>query len=231
MVPLIRSFVSVLALAAALPAGAQVGYPPEKSPFVDLEYKQDVTVFSGWYGASKDPAGTANRSGPLVGVRYDVRLGGPAALTSRFAYVHSERAILDPTKTAAAKVVRNQQWPLYLIDVGLALNLTGSKSYRGLVPVTNFGLGVAADWKKPDKNGYSLGTTFAISMGGGLRWIRSERLQLRVDVTDYLYSIGYPTSFFTAASDGSRVLPADHSQSVWKHNAAFTLGASYMFFR
>lgn len=226
-----RLYFAALAAALAAPAGAQVGHAPERSPFVDLDYKQDLTLLTGWYAASKDPAGTANQSGPMVGLRYDVYLGGPASLTSRFAYVNSERTILDPSKPRASRVLRTQQWPLYLFDVGLGLNLTGRKSYKGLVPVTNIGLGIAADWKKPDRNGYSLGTTFAISLGGGVRWIYSDRLQFRADVTDYLYSISYPTSFYEVVSDGSAVLPGNHSQNVWKHNAALSLGASYMFFR
>jgi hypothetical protein len=221
----------IVALLSASSASAQVGYPPEKSPFRDLDFKQELAAMLGWYAAAKDPAGTAPQSGPVLGLRYDVRLGGPASLTSRISYVNSKRTILDPEKTGSSKVLRTQQWPLWLADVGLTMNLTGTKSYRSLVPLATFGLGIASDFKKPDVNGYKFGTSFAISMGLGVRWIRSQRMQLRADVTDELYSIKYPTSFFQAASDGTTILPANRSQSTWKHNAVMTLGASYMFFR
>jgi hypothetical protein len=222
---------ALFALLLSTPAAAQVGYPPEKSPFTDLEFKQEITALSGWFSASRDPAGVAPKGGPLIGARYDIRLGGPAYFTARAAYVNSKRDILDPTKPKATRLLRSQQWPLWLMDVGLTMNLTGQKSYHGLVPLTTFGLGVAADWKRPDKSGYKFGTTFALSFGAGVRWIKGERLQLRADLTDHLYNVGYPGSFFQAASDGSTVLPRGHAESVWKHNAAVTLGASYMFFR
>ena len=54
-----------LIFAVALPAGAQkvdVGYSPPKSPFRDLEYHQELTLFGGYFGAAKDPAGAAPKS-------------------------------------------------------------------------------------------------------------------------------------------------------------------------
>ena len=60
-------------------AQAQVGYPPAESPFRDLPFRQEATIVAGYFAAGKDPVGVAPQSGPLVGVRYEARIGGPAA--------------------------------------------------------------------------------------------------------------------------------------------------------
>ena len=43
-------------LVVARSAVAQVGYEPEKSPYRDVEYRQGVTAFAGWFSAALDPA-------------------------------------------------------------------------------------------------------------------------------------------------------------------------------
>ena len=86
-----RSFFTAAAAVALLAstAGAQVGYPPERSPYRDVEFRQELTLFSGYYAAGQDPAKVAPQSGPMLGLRYDVRVGGPASLTARVARVFS----------------------------------------------------------------------------------------------------------------------------------------------
>lgn len=228
-----RSFLTA-ALAVALlatSASAQVGHTPESSPYRDLEYRQEMTLFSGYYSPSKDPAGVAPQSGPLIGLRYDVRVGGPAYLTARVSRVFSQRTIIDPTKLPDQRTIGTESWPLYLSDVGISLNLTGQKSLHHLVPVLNGGIGIATDFKGADQGGYQVGTQFALTFGGGVKWVPSGgRLQLRADVTDHLFQIQYPTSYSTppGANEPAVVSGADN---VWKHNATFTLGASYLFFR
>ena len=39
----------LLALAPGASLAQDVGYPPARSPFRDLEYKQEVTLFGGWF--------------------------------------------------------------------------------------------------------------------------------------------------------------------------------------
>jgi len=219
-------------LIGAAPAAAQVGYPPDRSPYRDLEFRQEATVFGGWYAAQKDPAGVAPTSGPMLGVRYDVRIGGPAQFTARLATMRSERTIIDPDSTPARRVVGKESWPLYAADANLTLNLTGQKSWRNFVPVVNGGIGIVSDFKGgADVGGFKFGTSFAFSFGGGVRWVKGGNFQLRADFNDYLYQIQYPTSYFNTDSDTDRPLPANHSTSAWRHNLALTIGASYQFFR
>jgi hypothetical protein len=230
----------VLALAAAaLPlapaARAQVGHTPERSPYVDLVYRQEVTTFSGYLNTQRDPAGVAPRSGPLVGARYALYLAGPAYFTARVAYARSERTVLDPLEPAATRVVLPAaSVPLLLADAGIALSLTGFKSWNRLVPEVSGGLGLVTDFRtNGDVGGFSFGTRFALSAGAGIRWAPGGRFQLRADVTDNLYRVAYPVSYYQPASDGTAIFESERQQprAVWTHNPSFTLGVSYLFWR
>ena len=225
--------VVLAALALPAPAVAQVGSLPENSPFRDLEYRQEVTAFAGWFAASKDPAGVAPRSGPMVGARYDVRIGGPAQFSARLATAFSERRVIDPARSGAAREVGIREQGLFLGDVGIAVNLTGQKSWRTLVPYTQLGVGIASDFQGRDVGGYRFGTTFAFNFGGGLRWVPRNRWQVRADVADWLYQVQYPETYYVPTTVGGNdaVLGARDAKSVWKHNVALTIGGSYLFFR
>lgn len=230
---MIRSTLAAALLLLPVPALAQVGTLPENSPFRDLEYRQEVTAFTGWFHAASDAAGVTPRGGPMLGARYDVRIGGPAMFTARLATVFSERRVLDPARSGAARDLGVQEQGLYLGDVALTVNLTGNKAWRDLVPYTTVGVGLASDFKGRDQGGYKFGTTFAISLGGGVRWVPADRWQLRAEVTDWLYQIEYPDSYYipTTSTSDDAVLRGSQSKSAWNHNLALVLGGSYAFFR
>ena len=66
-----RAVLLALALAAA-PLGAQtptvdVGHTPAESPYRDVLWKQETTVFSGYYSAASDPAGPMPASTSVTG--------------------------------------------------------------------------------------------------------------------------------------------------------------------
>lgn len=221
---------SAFAILAAAPAGAQdVGHLPEQSPYRDIPWRHEITAFGGYYAASSDPAGIAPRSGPMGGVRYDVRIGGPAQFYARISGVSSERTVLDPRAEPEERDLGAKSLGLFIADLGLSLNLTGQKSWNGLVPVVAGGIGIVSDFDSEDIGGYKIGTPFAISVGTGLRWVPGGRFQLRVDVTDHLFQIRYPSTYYqSSATPPTPVLPSTQADNVWKHNAALTIGASYL---
>lgn len=224
----------VLAFVVALPVSAQVsvGYPPARSPYRDLEFHHEMTLFGGYFRPGADPAGVAPRGGPLAGIRYEAAVGGPAQLVVRLAEAFSDRNVIDPTQPEASRNLGVRTWPVYLADAGISLNLTGQRSYHGIVPVIYTGLGIATDaGRKVDEDPYRLGTTFAISLAGGLRLVPGGRLQIRADAGTYLYQIKYPTAYYVLASDNTSVLDNDQAKNFWKRNWAFTLGVSYLLFR
>jgi hypothetical protein len=228
---------SLGALAAAIvappSAAAQVGHTPQTSPYVDLVYRHDVTTFTGYLNTRRDPAGVAPRSGPLAGVRYALHLTGPAYFTTRVAYARSERTVLDPLEPAMSRVViPAAKVSLLMADAGVALSLTGFKSWNRLVPELSGGLGFVSDFRtQSDVGGFSFGTRFALTLGAGIRYVPGGRFQLRADITDNLYRISYPDSYYRTASDGTTILQASQPQARWTHNPSITLGVSYLFWR
>jgi hypothetical protein len=223
---------AALTVGTAASVGAQVGYPTSQSPFVDLEYRQGVSIYSGYFRAASDPVGVAPQSGPLVGARYDVALGGPAAFTARLGGVLADRTVIDPARNAGRRVLGSERRPLGLADVGITLGLTGQKSYRGFVPTLHGGAGLATNFAGVDPGGFKFGTRFAIAYGAGLRYVpRGSTLSLRADLGSHLYQIRYPDRYFTAGLDSTSVLPSNASKSAWTNNLSATLGVTYQFFR
>ena len=214
-------------------ASAQiVGRHPEESPFRDLQFRQDVTLFTGYFNAGRDPAGVAPQAAPIVGAQYGIRLAGPVTFVARTAVAFSERTIINPRVVAEERVVATESWPIMLTDLNFTLNLTGQKSWHGIVPTATGGLGLVTDFKTDaDVGGYQFGTSFAFNLGAGVRWVATERMELRFDLTDYVYKIGYPTAYYSRAPDDTQVLPNTQPRTLWKHNAAFTVGAAYRFWR
>jgi hypothetical protein len=229
----VKHLLSAVALAVvAANAEAQVGSLPQNSPYRDVETSQEITFFGGRYSAGKDALGVAPHSGPLFGVRYEKHVGGPAFIMARWSHVNSERLAIDPTKTGVAAQLGPKDVSLNIYDVSLALNLTGQKSFHHIVPVVNFGVGLATcGGCTVDLDPYKFGTPFAFSFGGGLRYVPGGRFQLRLDWNDYLYQIKYPPEYFVNTASGGPAAPSAQERSFWKNNGAFTLGASLLFFR
>lgn len=222
----------LLSAVAAEGLAAQVGHLPPRSPYVDLEYRQEATIFAGYFNAGTDRVGVAPKSGPMVGLRYDLRLGGPASLTTKVAYISSERTIIDPRRPEGDRTVDESSWPLYVADVGISVNLTGQRSFRRLVPFVNGAVGIATDLKGgADVGAWRFGTPFALSLGGGIKWVPAGNLQARVDVATQLYQIKYPNSYYVEAADGTSVLQLRDPKSDWTSNIGIALGVSYLFFR
>jgi hypothetical protein len=224
--------VGLITIATTARAQVSVGYPPQASPYRDLEYHQELTAFGGYFSPASEPAGVAPKGGPMGGIRYEINVGGPLQLVTRFARASSERNVIDPTKPKASRSLGSLAWPVYLADVGFSLNLTGQRSWHGVVPVTYLGAGVATDaGKKVEEDPYRLGTTFAISYAAGLRFVPGGRFQIRADAGTYMYQIKYPAGYYIKASDDTQVLPDSQARSFWKRNQAYTLGVSYLLFR
>lgn len=226
-----KQLLGALALACIATTGrAQVGHLPENSPYRDLETRQEFTFFGGRYTTGKDPIGVAPLDGPMYGIRYQVHVGGPAFLMARWSHVNSSRFAIDPTKNGAARKLGKHDESVNLYDIDLALNLTGEKSFHHIVPVINFGAGVASCSCSVTNDPYTFGTPFAFTFGGGLRYVPGSRLQLTVDWNDYLYQIKYPTAYYVIPTGGTAAA-TNEARSFWKNNKALTFGASLLLFR
>lgn len=210
---------------------AQVGHPPDQSPFRDISLAMRITPFAGWYSAAKDPARVLPRSGPLVGLRWDAHVGGPGELTVRLAMVPTDRDVIDPSQPAGDRFVEARKLTLGFGDVGISFHLTGNKSWHRVVPVIHAGLGLASDFDGADVGGFKHGAEFSLAYGFGIRYVTGSRFELRADVGSYFYQIEYPTSYYSLGADGTSVLTPATPRADWRNNWTLSFGAAFTPFR
>jgi hypothetical protein len=82
---------------------------------------------------------------------------------------------------------------------------------------------------KADTGGFKFGTRFAFNWGGGIRIVPGGSWQIRADVKNRMYTLGYPQTYYAVPTGGSSVVASTQSKSFWLNNPAFTLGLSYLF--
>lgn len=224
--------IAAIAIAAGQAAaqGSQVGYPPAKSPYVDLPFSQEFTFLGGEYHAHRDVADVGPQSGMITGIHYEWRAGGPAHITGEIAYISSDRRLINPLRSEPGRELGSASRPLYTADVGLGMSLTGGKSWHRLVPEIGAGVGLISDLRsQPDSGGFLFGTRFAFNASAGIRYLVGGKWQIRADIKDRFYTISYPQTFFTAPTGGTAVVTSDAAKSYWLNNPALTLGLSYLF--
>jgi len=216
--------------AQATSGGGTVGYPPNNSPFVDLEQSQELSIMFGHFHGHRDPANVAPQSGPLFGLQYSFRPTGPLYLIADIAGIPTQRNVLNPARTGAARDLGTVNRTLYSADFDLGLGLTGGKSWHRLAPIVAGGIGLISDFHtQPDSGGFKFGTRFAFNMAAGLKYVPGGRWSIRADIKDRMYTIAYPETYYIAPTGGTAVLNTGIAKSFWTNNPALTLGLSYLF--
>ncbi len=222
----------VFSLLLAQSAAAQiVGHAPESSPYLDIEDPRVLTFFGGYLFAPYTRGHVNPHSAPLAGVRWDIHVGGPAYFEARWAHAFSEHDVTLPNEPPSIRDIGTKSTQLNLVDVGMALNLVGERTWHHLIPLINVNVGVATDLGAPrDSAKFRFGTQFEMSAGAGIRWVPGGPIQARLDVTDYFYATRYPGTF-RGTTAGPPVVPANAALTAWRQNIAPTLGFSLTAFR
>jgi hypothetical protein len=222
----------LLVTAVAPPVAAQVGHPPERSPYRDLEYTQEWTFFGGYFNPRKDRVGVAPQAGDMYGGRWDLRIGGPAYLFGRVATASLAHRVIDPKQPIGKRDVGSVTLPILFTDAGFGMNLTGFKTWHGLVPEVLLGGGTTADLRgRADVGKYKFGVPFTLTFGGAVKWVPAGRWQVRADWSNYVYQIRYPETYFLRVGTDDPVLLPGAVHSSWYRNSALQLGLSYLYHR
>ena len=224
---------AVISLLIAAPLRAQVGHEPARSPFHDLISTQGLSISVGRFAGNRTVAGVGAKPGALIGVRFDTRLSGPMDFWASIAHIASSRLVVDPTDTVI-RVTGPVDLSLIAADVGLALNLTGGKTWHHLAPFVGIGLGILTPSKSvTDPGGYSAATNFSFVPTVGSRIFLGRRLAVRLDARDYYFRYEWPLSYYGGVtSDGNpipAVLSASTSTRQWTHNFTLSAGLTYTF--
>ena len=167
----------------------------------------------GGTNGAKGSAGVGPQAGPIVGLRYEIRIGGPAYFSAHAGHAFSKRDVIDPLNPPATRRLGEKDVSLLLLDAGITLNLTGQKSWHGIVPFTRFGVGVAANvGSRADPGNFEIGplcTRLALGSLRGGRW--------RFASTSATYS---PATYPGRTRDSARRrAPVTADRTRWAHTA------------
>lgn len=217
-----------LALVSARPARAQ-NVP---SPYEFIEQRQEAGLFGGSARAVPGRFGFGPDQGMVYGARYAIDLSGPFGIEGVFSYVPTTRTVVDPRRAEESREIGEADVQLLLVDARLRFTLTGNRTWHSLAPFLFAGAGLGYDVAGTSEideelaasDRFDFGFALLGTLGGGIRWMASERFLVRGDAQLALWQLDTPEGYLDPEL-GFEAPP----QSEWLNNAFFTLGLAYRF--
>lgn len=220
--------VGTLLLAAASTAPAQ----RIDTPYRFFDETQGVGVTAGYISTDKGSVGLGPASGPAFGARYHIRLSGPFFVEAEGLYFPTTRAVLDTAVVDSAfEQVGEADIAIALLQATLRFQLTGQRTWHGMLPFVLLGAGVGiqagdddeADADVPGEARFDFGTTFAGQLGAGIEFFPVERLAIRIDARNVLWQLKTPQALLE--QDIGRTLPSEE----WTNNVTASVGITIHF--
>ncbi|MGH7525930.1 MAG: hypothetical protein ACREMX_04435 [Gemmatimonadales bacterium] len=222
---------------AASPAAAQVGHPPDRSPYRDIRKGHTVTALGGYFGGAGGRFEIAPHTGSAFGLRYDIRTASAIQLGLALARADLERLVVDPFVELTNRVSGPVQQTVTFVELDLQLNLTGGKTWRRLAPFVGAGTGLTFTSGTPaDTSGFEFGTKIYFAPHAGARVFITDRLHLRTEARVTFWQVKYPPSFTrepplepgNPPDDSNAVIP-DGRVSEWSTSSWLQAGLGYSF--
>jgi opacity protein-like surface antigen len=213
---------------------AQVGFPPDKSPYKDIPTNYGFSAYGGYLLGSRGRIGVGPSGGPIGGVRYEMSIGGPTDLVFGAGYAQLKRYVVDPNADTLTRTTGPVTQPAITADIGLNVLITGRKTWRRLAPYIGATLGMAfGTHVAQDTSGYNFDSKFVLGPQVGVRWYPTDNLTVRFEGRDLFWQIKYPSSFFAdpaRAPGQSPVLDtALDPSSEWIQHPTFLLSIGLAF--
>lgn len=236
----IRNHVSARGAALAVSLGllapasllAQVGHPPDRSPYRDIRKGHTFTPYVAYFAGDGGRHGVAPHNGQVYGFRYDIRTGSTVQMGLLLGFGQTERLIQDPFVPITERVVGPVDQSSTFVEADLQLNLTGGKSWHRLAPFIAAGVGLAfAEDTPADSSGFDLGTKFYFAPHAGFRFFITERVFLRADAKVIFWKLSYPPSYTTRQPDDPSTPPiiTDGNTSEWDTSGWYQAGLGFSF--
>jgi hypothetical protein len=202
------------------------------SPYRFIETAQEAGAFLGTFQGSSGEFGLGPKGGVLVGVRYGLDISGPVGVEGAFSYLPTTRDVMDPRRAPAERARGEADVTILLAEARLRFSLTGRRTWHSLNPFLFAGAGGAFDvagapefdQQLREEDRFDFGFAFAGVLGGGTRWLISERLLLRADAQLALWQLPTPDGYQDETL-GLGAVPTGE----WANNGMFTLGIAYRF--
>jgi hypothetical protein len=209
---------------------AQVGYPPDHSPYRDIRGGNTIVLSGGYLSGTRGLVGVIPSNGNVYSFRYERPLGRTIGVMLNVADAQTSRFVIDPTKDSVSRTTGPVTNAVAILDVGLYMILTGGKSWHGLAPYIGASAGAAVGSRPAgDTSSYTFGTRFEFWPEAGLRVHLARRLSLRASGRLVFWKVSYPLQYKQPGPDGSRVIAVDGPSSEWSEHPLFSLGLGWTF--
>jgi hypothetical protein len=227
-----RSFCHILAVVALFTAAQPAQAQRITSPYRFLEAGQEIGGIATYVRAGDATVGLGAKSGPAFGGRYGIRLGGPFMIEVEGVYFPTEHAVLDSVVVDSAfQQIGTADQTLLIATAALRFNITGPRTWHGLQPFVVLGAGAVIETshdkdavnQAPVDARFDFGTSFAGTLGGGIAWLPSRHLAIRLDGRNVLWKVTTPAAL--RRGDIGLTMPDDE----WVQNFTAAAGVSILF--
>jgi len=230
-----RGVVLGVALLSVIPSfhrlAAQVGHPPDRSPFHDIKAGGTLVLGFGYLSGGRGIVGVGPSDGDAFALRFERPLSRVLFAALGAANVMTSRYVVDPTKDSASRTSGPVDNTLAIIDAGLYILLTGGKSWHGIAPYAGVTGGVALGRHvSSDPSAYDFGTRLTFGPQVGMRWYLARQLSVRADARLLYWRLAYPLQFRDPSPvDSTRALPADGALREWTRHPWLSLAVGWTF--
>jgi hypothetical protein len=219
------------AFLAAFAAVDSVAAQDISSPFRFVDERHSVALFYGYAFADEGTVDLASSPASLYGARYLFRVGGPISLVAEVAYFPSSRTVYDLSDDEEPELepVGEGDLNLLFLNGGVRFDVTGPRSYHGLMPYVLILGGGAFDLSEapalqadiPAENRFDFGGAFTGVFALGSDFVVGSRLSIGVEARQALWKVETPEPFIRADTD----LP----QEEWVGGPTVVVGATLRF--
>lgn len=213
-------------LASAAPLAAQVGYPPDDSPYRDIPKGKSLTVLAGHIAGDGGIIGVGPHDGMAYGARFGLGVSGPLEFAFAVQYADLQGRLVTRDLTGKLVVGANTSTPILTFETSFQFTFTGSKTWHGLAPYVGAGLGYAR------RTGAVAGPD-AFDFGGRIYWVPivgtrlfvSPRTFIRAEARSASWKLAYPAAYFETTNGILDATTSDKRLS----NTWFQVGVGYSF--
>jgi len=212
--------------AAAVPARAQVGHPPDRSPYRDITKKLSLTALGGYIGGDGGNLGLGPHDGPVYGGRFGVAVSGPLELAFSVQYADLDGARVFRDLDGNLAVSGSLPSPIWLFETDIQYTITGGKTWHGFAPFIGGGLGYAWRSDSPDgPDAYDFGGRFYWAPFAGTRFFVNQRTFLRAEIRGAFYRLAYPDYYYDEVTG----IIESFAENNYLSNVWYQVGFGYSF--
>lgn len=187
----------LLFLGAATPLVAQVGHPPDASPYRDIPKKMTLTALGGYIGGSGGIFGLGPHDGPVYGGRFGIALSGPIEFSFAVQYGDLVGSRVYRDLDGKLAVSGNIPSPIWLFETDMQYTITGAKTWHRLAPYIGGGVGYAwrtSSTESPDA--FDFGGRFYFAPFAGTRIYVNPRSFIRAEIRGAFWRLAYPPPYY-----------------------------------